>query len=104
MPIEETATSNSFAVHTPTPTVPTASSAKKPRKPRTTAKNEGESFLYCLESGKSDGGDLQLATPTSEDEVLLAALKDGIPYYRLQKFTAKVVHLSDGLKIVGVPS
>ncbi len=40
--------------------------------------------------GNSEGGKLQLSKPNGEEEILIAALKGGVPYYRLQKFTATV--------------
>ncbi len=61
-------------------------------------------FIYCLEVGNSEGGKLQLGKPNAEEEILLDALKTGVPYYRLQKFTAKVERTSEGLKIVGAPA
>ncbi len=61
-------------------------------------------FIYCLEIGNSEGGRLQLGKPEAEENILLDALKTGAPYYRLQKFTAKVERTSEGLKIVGAPA
>jgi len=86
--------------------LPTANGATEPkaggrRGRRGAAKNE--EFIYCLEAGNSEGGKLQLSKPAEEKDILLAALKTGVPYYRLQKFTATVESTTEGLKIVGVP-
>jgi hypothetical protein len=71
---------------------------------RRSRKNKNEAFIYCLEAGNSEGGKLQFSKPNEEEEILIAALKGGVPYYRLQKFTATVERTAEGLKIVGVPA
>jgi hypothetical protein len=87
-----------------TPTTNGAPGAK-PKGERRARKGgaKNESFIYCLEAGNNEGGKLQLSKPDVKDEILLAALKSGVPYYRLQKFTATVERTTEGLKIVGVP-
>ncbi len=73
------------------------------RRGRRPGASKNETFLYCLEAGNGEGGKLQLSKPKDEDEILEDSLKNGVPFYRLQKFKAATERTSDGLKIVAVP-
>jgi hypothetical protein len=72
------------------------------RGPRKNSAKSG-ALIYCLEAGSGEGGKIQLSKPEGEDEILTAAFRGGVSYYRLQKFNAATEKTSEGLKIVGVP-
>jgi hypothetical protein len=77
--------------------------ASGPRRARKNASKNEATFIFCLEAGNGGGGIIQLSKPDSEDEILAAAFKNDVPYFRIQKFNAVKEKTSDGLKIVGVP-
>jgi len=63
-----------------------------------------EAFIFCLEAGHPEGGKIQLSKPAEEDEILGAAFKTGVSFYKLQKFNATTEKTSDhSVKIVGTP-
>ena len=73
---------------------PGTTGKRGPRGPRG-AKSGEDKFLYCIDTGKGESGTIVLSKPGDKKVILAAAIKHGVPFYRLQKFSVSV-EVGDG--------
>lgn len=98
-PVAETSKQSAPVTDTPKP----ATTGKRgPRGPRT--QKVEEHVLYCLDTGKREGGNFALSKPGEKKEILAQAYKTGVHYFRLQKFQALIQETAEGkFELVEVP-
>lgn len=81
---------------------PAATGKRGPRGPR--VQKVEEHVLYCLDTGKGEGGNFALSKPGEKKEILAQAYKTGVHYFRLQKFQAQIQETAEGkFELVEVP-